>query len=77
MASNITKQDVRRCLSTAVQDCHTITLYYLKQDGQEMWLIWGEKVLIREIWLNIDLSEMLNGNRKLIAQLILHLLDYF
>ena len=25
-----------------------------------MWLLWEEKVLIREIWLNIYLTEMLN-----------------
>ena len=36
----------------------------------------GEKVLIREIVLNIYLTEMLNSNTTLIAQLILHLLDY-
>ena len=61
-------------------DCHNITLYYQyysKQEGQEMWLLWGEKVLIRQIWLNIYFTEMLNSNRKLIAHLILHLLDYF
>ena len=29
-----------------------------------MWLLWEEKVLIREIWLNIYLTEMLNSNRK-------------
>ena len=51
--------------------------YYSKQEGQEMWLLWGEKVLIMEMSLNIYLTEMLNSNRKLIAQLILHLLDYF
>ena len=42
-----------------------------------MWLLWGEKVLIREIWLTIYLTEMLNSNIKLIAQLILDLLDHF
>ena len=42
-----------------------------------MWLLWGEKVLTRESWLNIYLTETLNSNRKLIAKLILHLLDYF
>ena len=54
MASKITKQDVRGCLSPAVshRDCHNKTLYnqyYSKQEGQEMWLLWGEKVLIMEI----------------------------
>ena len=33
--------------------------------------------IFREIWLNIYLTEMINNNRKLTAQLILHLLDYF
>ena len=42
-----------------------------------MWLLLGEKVLIREIGLNMYLTEILNSNRKLLAQLILHLLDYF
>ena len=42
-----------------------------------MWLLWEEKVLIREILLNIYLTEMLNSNRKLIPWLLLHLLDYF
>ena len=32
-----------------------------------MWLLWEEKVLIREIWLNIYLPEMLNSNRKFAA----------
>ena len=75
MASKITKQDVRGCLSPAVLpwDCHNITFYYSKQQGQEMWFVWGEKVLIKDILLNIYLTEMLNCNRKLIAQLILHL----
>ena len=54
MASKITKQDFRGCLSTAVllRDCGNITIYYQyysKQEGQEMWLLLGEKVLIREI----------------------------
>ena len=54
MASKITKQEVRGCLSTAVlpRDCHNITLYYQyysRQHGQEMWLLWRENVLIREI----------------------------
>ena len=45
MASKITKQDVRGCLSAAVlpRDCHNITLnypYYSQQKGQEMWLLW-------------------------------------
>ena len=33
-------------------DCHNKTLYYQyysKQEGQEMWLLCGEKVLIMEI----------------------------
>ena len=49
MASKITKQDVRGCLSPAVLpwDCHNITC--TKQEGEEMWLLWEEKVLIREI----------------------------
>ena len=52
--SKITKQDVRGCLSTAgfPRDCGNITFYYQyysKQEGQEMWLLLGEKVLIREI----------------------------
>jgi len=42
-----------------------------------MWLLWGDNVLIREIGLNIYLTEMLNNNRTLIAQLTLDLLDYF
>ena len=47
-----------KMLSTAVlnRNCHNITLYYQyysKQECQEMWLLWREKVLIREIWLNI------------------------
>ena len=42
-----------------------------------MWLFWGEKLLIREILVNIYLTEILNSNIKLLAQLILHLLDYF
>ena len=42
-----------------------------------MWLLWGEKVLIREILVNIYLTEILNSNRKLQAQLILHLLNNF
>ena len=41
-----------------------------------MWLLWGEKVLIKEILLNIYLIQMLNRNIKVIAHLILHLLDY-
>ena len=41
-----------------------------------MLLLWEEKVLIREIWLNIYLTEMLNSNRKWIPWLWLHLLDY-
>ena len=41
-----------------------------------MWVLWGEKILIMEILMYIHLTEMLNSNRKLIAQLILHLLDY-
>ena len=54
MASKITKQDVRGCLSPAVlpRDCDNITLYYQyysKQEGEEMWLLWEEKVLIRKI----------------------------
>ena len=54
MKSNITKHDVRGCLSTAGLhgDCGNIIFYYQyysKQEGQEMWLLWGEKVLIREI----------------------------
>ena len=54
MASKITKQDVRGCLSPPglPRDCHNITLYYQyysKQEGQEMWLLLGEKVSIREI----------------------------
>ena len=77
MASKITKQDVRGYLSPAVipKDCHNITLYYQyysKQKGKEMWLLWGKKVLIWENLLNIYLTEMLNRNRKLIAQLILY-----
>ena len=49
MASKITKQDVGGCLSHAVlpQACNNITLcyqYYNKQMGQEIWLLWGEKV---------------------------------
>ena len=32
---------------------------------------------IRETWLNIYATVKLKSNRKLIAQLILHLLDYF
>ena len=52
--SKITKQNVRGCLSTAVlpRDCGNITLYYQyysKQEGQEMWLLWGVNVLIREM----------------------------
>ena len=52
--SKITKQDVRGCLSTAglPRDCGNITLYYQyynKQEGQEMWLLWGMNVLIREM----------------------------
>ena len=34
------------------RDCHNITFYYQyynKQEGQEMWPLWGEKVLISEI----------------------------
>ena len=43
-----------------------------------MLLLWEDKVLIREIWLNIYLTEMLNSNRKWIPWLLLlHLLDYF
>ena len=42
--------------------------YYSMQEGQKMCLLWEEKVLIREIWLNIYLREMLNSNRKLITQ---------
>ena len=42
---------------------------YSKQEGQEMWLLCGEKILIRETWMNIYLTEMLNSNKKLIAQL--------
>ena len=54
VGSKITKQDVRGCLSTAglPRDCGNITLYYQyysKQEGQEMWLLYGEKVLIREM----------------------------
>ena len=54
MESKITKQGVRGCLSTAGlhMDCGNITLYYQyysKQEGQEMWLLWGENVLIKEI----------------------------
>jgi len=54
MESKITKQDVRGYLSTAwlPRDCGNMTVYYQyygKQEGQEMWLLWGEKVLIREI----------------------------
>ena len=54
MEYKITKQDVRGCLSTAglPRDCGNITLYYQyysKQEGQEMWFLWGEKVLIREM----------------------------
>ena len=41
-----------------------------------MWLLWGEKVLIREILVNIYFTKMLNSNRKLIDQLILYLLIY-
>ena len=48
-----------------------------KQEGEEMLLLWEDKVLIREIWLNIYLTEMLNSNRKWIPWLLLHLLDYF
>ena len=53
MASKITKQIVRGCLSRPglPKDCHNITLYYQyysKQEGQEMWLLWGKKVLIRK-----------------------------
>ena len=29
-----------------------------------MLLLWEEKVLIREIWLNIYLTEMLNSNEN-------------
>ena len=81
MESKTTKQDVMGCLSTAglPRDCGNISFYYQyysKQEGQEMWLLWGEKVLIREILLNIYLNEILNGNRKLIARLLLHSLDY-
>jgi hypothetical protein len=51
MASKITKQDIRGCLSYAVlpRDCHNITCIFTKQEGKEMWLLWEEKVLIREI----------------------------
>jgi len=50
IASKFTKQDVRGCLSTAAcpKDHHNITLYYQyysKQEGLEMGLFWGEKVL--------------------------------
>ena len=51
---------------------------YVVLVSEVMWLLWEEKVLIREIWLNIYLlTEMLNSNRKWIPQLLLHLLDYF
>ena len=63
MVSDVTKQDVRGCISPAVltrnchnmiftSDCHNITLYnqyYSKQEGQDVWFLWGEKVLIGEI----------------------------
>ena len=49
MTSKITKQACRGCLSTAVfpKDCHNIILYYYSK--HEVWFLWGEKVLIREI----------------------------
>ena len=78
MESKITKQDVRGGLSTVglPRDCGIITIYYQYYSKQEMWLLWGEKVLIRDIWLNTYLTEMLNSNRKCIDQLLFHLLDY-
>ena len=36
-----------------------------------------EGIFIGEIWLNIYLTEMLNSNIKVTAELILHMLDYF
>ena len=33
---------------------------------QVMWILWGEKVLIREIGRSISLSEMLNSNKKIV-----------
>ena len=62
-------------------DCLNITLYYYSK--HEVWLLRGEKVLIREISLNVYATEMLNSNRKIIAYfrftrllLILPLMSY-
>ena len=63
---------------SASQGLSQYNLYFvLSKEGEEMLLLWEEKVLIREIWLNIYLTEMLNSNRKWIPWLLLHLLDYF
>jgi len=70
MAPEVTIQVFFKMLSHAVlsRGCHNITLYYQyysKQEGQEMWLLWGEKVLIKEMWLNIYLTEILNNEHAM------------
>ena len=76
MASKVTIQDVISC--SAYQgllqyNFENITSTTVSRMVRR--LFWGEKVLIREIWLHIYLTEMHNNNRKLIAHLISHLLD--
>ena len=67
ITSKMTKQNGRGCLSTAVlpRGCGNITIYYnYNKHYQNVWLLWGGKVLIIEIGLKMYATKMLNSNRK-------------